>query len=88
MTSNRDPNLDRSRLRRRPHDYVRREDGSWNALPILLGLALVLGLGYMFFLSDWNARTNEPLTKRSEAPVTGPMTTPPTTSPPGTAPKQ
>jgi hypothetical protein len=78
MTNQSDPNRDQ----RRPADYVRRPDGSWSMMPILLGLALVLGLGYLFMGMDWN---------RSTTPVTGDTTTrqtTPQTTPTPTAPKQ
>ncbi len=84
MTNQRDPD-------RRPGDFMRRDDGSWSTLPILLVVALILGGGYMIYSANWNAGTTEPIAKRSEAPVgerpTGPMTMPPATStPPATTP--
>jgi hypothetical protein len=57
---------------------VRRDDGSWSAIPILVVLAIVIGVGAMIFSSDWNATTNRPVGERT----TGPTTTPPATSPP------
>ena len=72
MTNQSDPN----RNQRRPGDYIRRPDGSWSMMPILLGLVLVLGLGYLFMGSDWNRST----------PVTGDTTTRQPT--PSTTPKQ
>ena len=43
------PQNDRDPVRRTPADYVRRPDGSWNVLPLVLG-ALVLGIaGFLLF---------------------------------------
>jgi hypothetical protein len=79
MAFNRDPNRPDMRDRMR----VRREDGSWSAIPILVVLAIVIGVGAMIFTADWNASTNRPIGQ----PTTGPVTTPPATStPPATTP--
>ena len=86
MTANRDPNLNRDPNRRRPSDYVRREDGSWSFVPNLLGLALLLGLGYLVLGGDWDNRTNTP--NATGTRTTGPTTTPPATTPSPTTPKQ
>ena len=72
MTHNRDPDQPGMRDRTR----VRRDDGSWNFLPILLGVALILGIG-IFFFGNWD--------DRAENPVTGTRTTGPTTTPPATS---
>jgi hypothetical protein len=59
---------------------VRRDDGSWSAIPLLVVAALVLGIGYVAYTADWNAGTNRPIGERT----TGPTTTPPATSTPPT----
>ena len=73
MTDQRDPVRDRNM-------NIRREDGSWSLMPILLGLALLLGLGYVVMNSMTTDRG--PSVQRTDAPVT---TTVPRTTP--TAPK-
>ena len=79
MTFNRDP--DRPDMRDRMR--IRRDDGSWSFLPILLGVAVLLGIGILFF-GDWDTRTDNPVTGTR---TTGPTTTPPATStPPATTP--
>jgi len=74
MTFNRDPDTRmRDRLR------VRRDDGTWSAIPLLVVLAIAIGLGAMIFMGDW--------TTTNDRPVTAPRTTPPATStPPATTP--
>jgi hypothetical protein len=42
MTDQRDP------YGRRPN-YIRRDDGSWNALPIALVVLLIVGIGFLVF---------------------------------------
>jgi|RhiMethySRZTD1v2_1073278.scaffolds.fasta_scaffold179866_2 hypothetical protein len=79
MTFNRDP--DRPDMRDRMR--IRRDDGSWSFLPIVLGVALLLGIGILVF-GDWDTRTDNPVTGTR---TTGPTTTPPATStPPATTP--
>ena len=73
MTNQRDPVRDRNM-------NIRREDGSWSLMPILLGLALLLGLGY--FVMNSMTTDRGPNVQRTDAPVT---TTVPRTTP--TAPK-
>jgi hypothetical protein len=73
MTYQGDPN----RPRRRPQDYVRRDDGSWSAMPIVLVGALLIGLGYLL-LGDWNTDTGPART----TDVNRPAAAPPATSPP------
>jgi hypothetical protein len=78
MTSNRDPNAP---MQDRPR--ARRDNGSWSAIPILVILAIVIGVGAMLFAGDWNANSNRSVGERT----TGPTTTPPATStPPATTP--
>jgi hypothetical protein len=74
MTFNRDP--DRPDMRDRMR--FRRDDGSWSFVPILLGVAVLLGIG-IFFFGDWDNRTTNPVTGTR---TTGPTTTPPATSTP------
>jgi|RhiMethySRZTD1v2_1073278.scaffolds.fasta_scaffold24085_1 hypothetical protein len=82
MTFNRDPNAPlRDRLR------VRRDDGSWSALPILLVVAIVLGAGVMIYTADWNASTNRPIGEPTARPAPPATSTPPATMPP-TGPRQ
>ena len=40
MTSQRDPNQS-------PRGYIRRQDGSWSALPLVLGALAIVVVGYM-----------------------------------------
>jgi hypothetical protein len=47
MTYQGGPNDPRNSGVRRGRDYIRRDDGSWNVIPIVLGLIVLLGLGYM-----------------------------------------
>jgi hypothetical protein len=77
MTYQGDPN----RPRRRPQDYVRRDDGSWSVMPIVLVAALLIGLGYLL-LGDWNTGPTQ-----TTDGVNRPATTPPaTTTPPAKQP--
>jgi hypothetical protein len=74
---------DPDRPRRRPQDYVRRDDGSWSVVPIVLVAALLLGLGYLL-LGDWNTETGP---ARTTDGVNRPAATPPATNtPPATKP--
>jgi hypothetical protein len=43
-----DPIVPKVTQRRDPRDYVRREDGSWNIVPLILGALVVIVVGYMF----------------------------------------
>jgi hypothetical protein len=62
----------RDRDRRRPSDYVRRDDGTWNVLPIILGVAVLALIGYFVFGPGFNTRTDRPVTgQRMEAPDRG-----------------
>ena len=45
------PQNNRDPVRRTPADYVRRPDGSWNVLPLVLG-ALVLGIAAFLLFGD------------------------------------
>jgi hypothetical protein len=79
MTYQRDPD------RRRPSDYMRRDDGSWSIVPIVLGLALILGLGYLVFGADWNSQPGTGTKTTESGPPPAPQSTPTTPTP---APKQ
>lgn len=71
MTYQRDPD------HQAREDHVRREGGSWGMLPILIGLALVFGLGYLMFGTDWSSRTDGPANgQRTERPATQPTPAP------------
>ena len=79
MTDQRDP------LRRRPGDYIRRDDGSWGMLPLLAAIAFVVLLGYLFFRDNVDG-PNATTANRTDGPTT---TTPRTTpAPPATSPTQ
>jgi hypothetical protein len=73
MTYQGDPN----RSRRRPGDYIRRDDGSWSMMPILLGVVVLLGVGILLIGTDWN---------KSATPVSGDGTTRQATPPAKPAP--
>ena len=70
-----------NRNQRRPGDYIRRDDGSWSMMPILLGLVVVLGLGYLL-LGEWNRSTTSVTGDTTTRQTTAPKTTMPTPSPP------
>ena len=74
MTYQRDPD------RQRPTDYIRRDDGSWSVLPILLGVAFVALLGYFLFSPGFNTTPDRPMIgERTETPNR--TITPPTPPP-------
>ena len=75
MADQRDPVRDRNM-------NIRREDGSWSLMPILLGLALLLAVGY--FVMNSMTTDRGPSVQRSEAPTSTstPRTTPTTPSAP------
>ena len=78
MTYQGDPNSPR----RRPQDYVRREDGSRSVVPMVLVAAVLLGVGFVL-LADWNTTTGPAPTPSG---VSRPATTPPATNtPPATS---
>ena len=81
MTNQRDPNSTRDRIR----SQMRRDDGSWGMVPILLVLVAILGLGYYAF-----NRMNDPVNPRSTTTENARpgATTPPATTPTPTTPKQ
>jgi hypothetical protein len=59
----------RDLLRRTSRDYMRSEDGSWGILPILIGAAFVLFLGYLLLGPGFGPRTEPTVTsQRSELP--------------------
>ena len=72
MTYQRDPDLNPLNGRR---DYIRREDGSYSPLPIILGVALMVAIGF-FVISSLTDRGSN--VQRSNAPNTTivPRTTP------------
>ena len=49
MTYPGDPNQDRTG--RRPQDYIRRDDGSWSPVTLVLGAVLLMLIGW-FIVSD------------------------------------
>jgi len=75
MTTQGDPN------RRRPGDYLRRDDGSWGmgAVVGVLAIAAVLGLLFIGLSGD---RQGDPVTPRSPGATAPTTTTPPPTAPP------
>jgi len=78
MTDQRDP------MRRTSRDDIRTEDRSWGMLPILLGVAVAIFLGYMLLGPGFSTRTDGPVTgQRSELPNTAPSApSVPTPAPP------
>ena len=78
MTEQRDP----ARTRERLSSTLRRDDRGWGMVPILVILAVVLGLGYYGY-----QRMNEPGSTTNENARPG-ATTPPATTPTPTTPKQ
>ncbi len=75
MAYQKDP--DRQRLT----DYIRRDDGSWSVLPILLGVAFLALLGYFLFGPGFNTAPDRPMIgDRTETPnrTINPPTPPPT----------
>ena len=78
------PDVPRDPNARRAEDYIRRNEGSWGMVPVALGLALLLGLGYLFFAGD-RTSTDSPsyrATERIEKPDTPPATKPAPITPP------
>jgi len=55
MTYQGDPNRDHTG--RRPQDYIRRDDGSWSPVALVLGAVLLMLIGW-FILSDRTAGPN------------------------------
>ena len=47
MTHQGDPNRDR--MARRPRDYIRRDDGSWSPVALVLGALLLFLIGWFIF---------------------------------------
>ena len=62
---------------RNPRDYIRRDDGTWGALPVVAALVFVGILGWMFLTSGTSGPTSTTNTR---------VETPNTTTP-GTAPR-
>jgi hypothetical protein len=77
MTYQHDPNSTRERMR----SQIRRDDGSWGMVPILLVLVAILGLGYYAF-----NRMNEP--GPNPRSTTTENTRPGATTPPAATPAQ
>jgi len=80
MTYQRDPDG-----QRRPRDYIRRDDGSWNVGAILAGLA-ALALVVFLISSLANDRMGDPVTPRSPGATAPTTTTVPGNTPPAPAP--
>lgn len=77
MTYQRDPG------RRRPTDYIRREDGTWGVGTIVAALAIFSVFAFLVF-SFTGERIGDPVTPRSPgatAPQTSPQPAPPATTP-------
>jgi hypothetical protein len=81
MTTQGDPN------RRRPGDYLRRDDGSWGMGAVVGVLAIAAILGFLIFGLGGD-RPGDPVTPRSPGANAPTTTTPPATKPPATTPKQ
>jgi hypothetical protein len=82
MTTQGDPN------RRRPDDYLRRDDaGRWGIGAVVGVLAVAAILGFLIFGLGGD-RTGDPVTPRSPGANAPTTTTPPATTPPATTPKQ
>ena len=64
MTYQRDPDG-----RRRPRDYIRRDDGTWNTTNIIVGLA-ALALVVFLISSLANDRLGDPVTPRGATDTT------------------
>ena len=79
MTNQRDPD---SRYRAR--EYIRRDDGTWNAGGIIVGLA-ALAVVVVLIASFAEVRTGDPVTPRSPG-ATAPTTVPPPNRTPTPAP--
>ena len=61
----------------RPDDYVRGGDGSWGVLPILLGVAFIVLLGFLIFGPGFGPTTDRAVTsQRNELPNTAPSVPP------------
>jgi hypothetical protein len=76
------PDMPRDPNTRRAEDYIRRNESRWSMIPVAIGLALLLGLGYLLFGAD-NTGTNDPrTTERIVKPDTPPANRPVPTTPP------
>jgi hypothetical protein len=78
MTNQRDPN--------RPADRTARDEG-WGVLPVLLGIAVVLGAGVMLYRNLDHTDTTPARTTQSQ-PTTVPAPSPAPVTPAPTTPKQ
>jgi hypothetical protein len=78
MTFDRDP--DSPMRDRTPTRY---NDARWSAIPILVALALVIGIGYVLFAPNSDTTPNRPIGEPTARPSSPPATTaPPLTTPP------
>ena len=83
MTSQRSPNRDPLR-----HTRMRRENGTFNIWPVLLGLVFLAVLGFMLFGPDRDTTAPSQQTRIEQTnPTNAPGTTKtPTSAPPATTP--
>jgi hypothetical protein len=83
MTYQRDPNPDRDQTR---PSYIRRDDGSWGMVPVLILVVALLGLGYFAYnrMNDAGTHPRSTTTESTRPATTPPATTP--TTPPATTP--
>ena len=86
MTYQRDPNPNREPVRR---SYMRRDDGNWGMIPVLILVVAVLGLGYFAYnrMHDAGTQPRSTMTESTRPGAATPPATTPTT-PPTPAPKQ
>jgi hypothetical protein len=49
MTYQQDPNLDPRNPRPRPRDYIRRDDGRWSPVALVLAALLLVLIGWFVF---------------------------------------
>jgi hypothetical protein len=77
-----DPNMPR----RTPDPFMEGRDDIYarepvGVLPILVGLAVLLGFGFLVYTTDWSKQPDTAPGQRTEAPATAPAATPPATNP-------
>src|ERR1700716_4312197 len=56
----------------RPDDYIRAEDRNWGVLPILLGAAIIVLLGFLIFSPGFGPTADRAVTSQRELPNTAP----------------